>query len=126
MRNVIKHKLISNNTKNMRILDLLGSFAPTHITTEDKLSSFKNISNTDIVHLTPAGYAKLADAIMSTIDTVPTLHNTTKPSSSTNSLQNTPQMWKGFRTTAGTGATATLAGSNTGRGGNRRHHPYRR
>jgi len=126
MRNFIKHRLVSTNTKNIRILDILGSFAPTHITTEDKIPTFKNISHTDNTHLTTAGYAKLADAITSTIDTVRTVHNTNKPNTNTNSPHNTTWLWKGFGTAAGTGATATLAGNNTGRGGNRRHHPYRR
>ena len=122
MRNTIKQKLISNGTKHMRIVDVTGIYGSLHSTSQEKANALKHFTSQDNVHLTPAGYNKLADSI---IEAITTLHLQKSESiRKQQSQMHPPKSWKGFQTAVGTGSTASTPSS--GRGGNRRHHPYKR
>jgi len=125
MRNVIKQKLVGGNNSNMKVLDFMGIYTSTHNSAKEKAEALKQYYNSDHVHLTPTGYSKLAEAVNITISSIQSQRNISTKSKAIKQ-HITPRMWKGFRSTVGTGATAVVEASTSGNGGNRRHHPYRR
>ena len=86
----------------------------------------KKHTHTDNIHLTPEGYKKIADSIITSAQNM-TSKSVSLPTCTTTATKGIEQVyWHGFTITSGYGnkSRATPNSAHRGRGG--RHHPYRR
>ena len=107
---------------NHKVIDIMQNLNTDTDSQQNRVKSPKKYSHRDNIHLTDAGYCKLAENILTTAiakeSPRPLLQGTTK------GLEQTS--WQGFITTSGYGAASKFhpSSNNWARGG--RHHPYRR
>ena len=107
---------------NHKVIDIMQNLNTDTDSQQNRVKSLKKYSHRDNIHLTAAGYCKLAENIVATaiamVSPRPLLQGTTK------GLEQT--LWQGFITMSGYGAAYKFHPSSNSwaRGG--RHHPYRR
>ena len=122
-RHTIIKSLNSTVFSNHKVIDIIHCINDTTDTPHNRIAALKKHTHPDNIHLTPEGYKKIADGIITSA------HNMTSkpvhlPTCTTTATKGIEQVyWHGFTITTdyGNKSRATPNSAHRGRGG--RHHP---
>ena len=121
-RKCITQLITLGGQKKVKVLDFVGVFCADQSPPENKAEILRHFTANDNVHLTPAGYSKLADKI--TEESLALLSHGIVALAGTHrkDISNRPpRVWRGFVSTPGFGRVSDLH-KTWGRG---RMHPYK-
>ena len=124
-RKTIIQTLADSGCSNFKVLDFVGTYAPDHLPTTQKLDILRHHTHQDNVHLSPDGYAKLANRIIDEALSLTSKNNTNRKHTSTQRTL-TGRSWRGFISTAGIGRSSAPAPAYSRHLQRHRHHPYKK
>ena len=109
-----------------RVIDFMHCISDRNEAQSSRMASLKSHTHPDMVHLTAAGYEKLANAIISTAEQLVQQTRGSAAGGDSRPLRGVERTgWHGFISTTGYGRVSRVTPIYASRGRGVRNHPYK-